>query len=92
MIFDTQRCRNYISKKIDFQIMADFILRFDPDIVGLNEMCAKGTDLEYEDQVACLFPIEFFLRVMHIFLRLLDFQHTYCHCPCIMVFRKGGFP
>ncbi|MBQ8696350.1 MAG: endonuclease/exonuclease/phosphatase family protein [Clostridia bacterium] len=50
MSFNTQHCLNYLEQKIDFQLMADTILRFDPDIVGLNEMRGEGTDPEYTAQ------------------------------------------
>lgn len=50
MSFNTQHCLNYIKQEIDFQLMADTILRFDPDIVGLNEMRGAGTDSEYTAQ------------------------------------------
>ena len=33
MSFNTQHCLNYIEQKIDFEIMADAIKKFDPDIV-----------------------------------------------------------
>ncbi len=38
MSFNTQFCTNFITKEIDFQIMADTIKKFNPDVVGLNEM------------------------------------------------------
>ncbi len=50
MSFNTQHCLNYLEQKIDFQLMADTILKFDPDIVGLNEMRGEGTDPEYTAQ------------------------------------------
>ncbi len=51
MTFNTQHCKNYITQKIDFEIMAEAIKQRDPDIVGLNEMRAMGGDPEYTDQV-----------------------------------------
>jgi len=50
MSFNTQHCLNYLERKIDFQLMADTILKFDPNIVGLNEMRGEGTDPEYTAQ------------------------------------------
>ena len=50
MSFNTQHCLNYLKQEIDFQLVADTILRFDPDIVGLNEMRGAGTDPEYTAQ------------------------------------------
>ena len=54
MSFNTQHCLNYIEQKIDFEIMADTIKKFDPDIVGLNEMRDKGEEPEFEAQTAIL--------------------------------------
>lgn len=51
MTFNTQHCCNFLENKIDFQIMADAILKCDPDIVGLNEMRGLGIDPDYTDQV-----------------------------------------
>ena len=36
--FNTQSCTNYITKEIDYEIMADAINKCDADIVGLNEI------------------------------------------------------
>ena len=36
MSFNTQHCMNYITKEIDYQIMADAILQCEADIVGLQ--------------------------------------------------------
>lgn len=54
MTFNTQHCLNYITQKIDFDIMAKTILDYDPDIVGLNEMRGVGVDPEYTNQVETL--------------------------------------
>ena len=54
MTFNTQHCRNFVTGKIDFNVMADAIKVLNPDIVGLNEMRGKGTDPAYEDQIAIL--------------------------------------
>ena len=54
MTFNTQHCLGYIKQKIDFQLMADVMKKFNPDIVGLNEMRGKGVDKEYEDQTGIL--------------------------------------
>ncbi len=50
MTFNTQHCLNYISRKIDFQIMADTIKACGADIVGLNEMRGKGPHPEFDSQ------------------------------------------
>ncbi len=54
MSFNTQHCLNFIEKKIDFQVMADAIKSFNPDIVGLNEMRDKGRDPQYDNQTSIL--------------------------------------
>ena len=54
MTFNTQHCENYITGKIDFGAVADVILKFDADVVGLNEMRGQGNDPEYEAQMQIL--------------------------------------
>ena len=54
MTFNTQHCLNYIEQKIDFEIMSDAIKSCNADIVALNEMRDKGTNPEYDEQVAIL--------------------------------------
>ena len=54
MSFNTQHCLNFITRKIDFQVMADTIIRCGADIVGLNEMRDKGEDPRYDRQVEIL--------------------------------------
>lgn len=51
MSFNTQHCQNYITKKIDFEIMAKTITNLGADVVGLNEMRGEGQDPEYTEQV-----------------------------------------
>ena len=51
MSFNTQHCLNYLTKRIDFAVMAEAILTCDADVVGLNEMRGLGTDIEYTAQV-----------------------------------------
>lgn len=51
MSFNTQHCRNYVSGKIDFEIMAKTITELGADIIGLNEMRGAGEDPEYTAQV-----------------------------------------
>lgn len=51
MTFNTQHCENFKTKKIDFDCIADVILQFSPDIVGLNEMRMDGVNPEYTDQI-----------------------------------------
>ena len=54
MTFNTQHCLNFITKKIDFDIMAKAILDCDADVVGLNEMRGLGNHAEYQEQVEIL--------------------------------------
>ena len=54
MSFNTQHCWNYTEKKIDFQVMADAILRCGADVVGLNEMRDKGEREDFDRQTAIL--------------------------------------
>lgn len=51
MSFNTQHCMNYVTRKIDFEIMAKTILDCGADVVGLNEMRDAGQDPEYTAQV-----------------------------------------
>jgi len=54
MSFNTQHCRNFISKKIDFEAVAKAITDFDADIVGLNEIRGQGEHPEYTPQTEML--------------------------------------
>jgi len=54
MSFNTQHCLNYIRQEIDYQVMADAILKCGADIVGLNEMRKKGEDEGYDKQAEIL--------------------------------------
>ncbi len=54
MSFNTQHCLNFLEKKIDFKIMAKTIRSCGADIVGLNEMRAKGKREDYQDQTGYL--------------------------------------
>jgi len=36
MTFNTQHCLNYLTQKIDFDVMADAIFKCDPDIVAAD--------------------------------------------------------
>ena len=53
MSFNIQHCRNYnfpLGDRIDFDVTANAIRRFDPDIVGLQEVRGKGESSKYTDQ------------------------------------------
>ena len=38
MTFNTQHCKNYISKKFDYKSIIDLIAKYNVDIIGLNEV------------------------------------------------------
>jgi endonuclease/exonuclease/phosphatase family metal-dependent hydrolase len=54
MTFNTQHCLNYVTQKIDFDVMADAIRQCGADIVGLNEMRGAGPHPEFAPQVEIL--------------------------------------
>lgn len=54
MTFNTQHCLNYITREIDFDVMANAIKACAPDVVSLNEMRNEGPGEEYQDQVSIL--------------------------------------
>ena len=54
MTFNTQHCMNFYTEEIDFPSMAEEIKKYNPDIVGLNEIRGKGTHHEYEEQTQIL--------------------------------------
>ncbi len=54
MSFNTQHCLNYLTREIDYDIMAKAILSQNPDIVGLNEMRSDGENSAWPNQTAKL--------------------------------------
>ena len=52
--FNIQHCENFNTEKIDFDAFAAYILSFDADIIGLNEVRGKGRSHDYEAQAAIL--------------------------------------
>lgn len=54
MSFNTQHCRNYITRVIDYPLMADTIVACGADIVGLNEMRGAGEREGFEAQTEML--------------------------------------
>ena len=50
MSFNTQHCLNFVTKEIDFDIMADAIIKCKADIIGLQEMRDESDDAEYQAQ------------------------------------------
>lgn len=71
MSFNTQHCLNYLTRKIDFDVMADAILSTKADVVGLNEMRGAGAHPEYTAQVEALaektgMPYFYFARAIDV--------------------------
>lgn len=54
MSFNTQHCMNFLTRKIDYDAFAEEIRRYNPDIVGLNEIRDKGELEEYQAQAKIL--------------------------------------
>ena len=54
MSFNTQHCLNYLERRIDFDVMADAIIRCEADIVGLNEMRDGVCPPEFDAQCRIL--------------------------------------
>ena len=54
MTCNTQHCLNYVTRKIDYPVMAEAIKTCAPDIVALNEMRGKGVADGYDAQVDIL--------------------------------------
>ena len=71
MSFNTQHCLNYITREIDFGVMARAIRSCDADIVGLNEMYGEGEHPNFTAQVQRLaeltgMPYFFFAPAINI--------------------------
>lgn len=54
MSYNTQHCLNYITKEIDFDLIADTIIRSGADIIGLQEMRGEGPKTDYTAQTQIL--------------------------------------
>ena len=50
MSFNIQHCLNFITREIDFDIMANTIKKSGADIIGLQEVRDKGEAADYESQ------------------------------------------
>ncbi|MBR5615292.1 MAG: endonuclease/exonuclease/phosphatase family protein [Clostridia bacterium] len=72
MTFNTQHCKGYLAQKIDFDLMADAILQYAPDIVGLNEMYDAGERPEFTAQVATLAALAGY--PYHGFAKAIDYK------------------
>ena len=54
MVYNTMHCASYATSEIDFDLIADVIKKYDPDVVGLNEMRGKGNTAAYTAQTEAL--------------------------------------
>ena len=54
MSYNTQHCLNYVTREIDFDIMADTIRKCGADIIGLQEMFNLGETEAFTEQTAVL--------------------------------------
>lgn len=50
MSYNTQHCLNFITREIDFDIIADTIKKCEADIIGLQEIRDEGQDADYQPQ------------------------------------------
>lgn len=50
MSYNTQHCLNYVTREIDFDIMADTIKKCEADIIGFQEMRDESDHIEYDAQ------------------------------------------
>lgn len=69
MSYNTQHCLNYVTKKIDFDLIANTIKNCGADVIGLQEMRDLGEHTEYEAQTKILseklgFPYYYFARAI----------------------------
>lgn len=72
MSFNTQHCMNYVTKEIDYQIMADAIIKCDADIVGLQEMRYEDPESNFTRQTEKLAELTgmkyfYFAKAVNIF-------------------------
>ena len=54
MTFNTQHCMNFMTRRIDYGVMAEAIKACSPDIVALNEIRGQGVAEGYDAQVDIL--------------------------------------
>ena len=54
MVYNTQHCENFVTRKIDFELIANVIKDSGAEIVGLNEIRGKGITPEYDEQTEIL--------------------------------------
>ncbi len=70
MSFNTQHCLNYVTRAIDFEVMAEAVKACDADIVGLNEMRDGDTHPEFLRQTEILSGLTGLSH--HVFARAID--------------------
>ncbi len=71
MTFNTQHCQNFLTRKIDYEIMANTIKDCDADIVGLNEIRGEGPMPDFDAQTEILSELtqmqhKFFAKAINI--------------------------
>lgn len=70
MSYNIQSCQNFITNRIDFDGLADTIRKYDPDIIGINEIHADGKDPQNSGQIKELASrlgyYSFFAKALHI--------------------------
>jgi len=54
MSYNTQHCKNYITQKIDYDIISDTIQKCEADVIGFQEMRDEGPDPAYQAQTKIL--------------------------------------
>ncbi len=71
MSFNTQHCLNFVTREIDFEVMAKAITDCGADIVGLNEMYGQGVLPKFTEQVKMLsektgLPYYYFAKAIEV--------------------------
>lgn len=54
MSYNTQHCLNFVTQKIDYDMVVDTIKKYGADIIGLQEIRGKGEVEDYEPQASIL--------------------------------------
>jgi len=52
MSFNTQHCKNYITKKIDYNEIINLINKYDVDIIGLNEIYGLSKNINQASKIS----------------------------------------
>lgn len=77
MSYNTQHCLNYITRKIDFDLMADTIRKCGADVIGLQEMYDLGETEEFTTQTKVLAEKLGFFWYFAEATKLEDDQHPF---------------